>query len=213
MSGNKMIAVIGVGILIVLGLVYVVSMDHDEAASGEEVDGAFVAQMVPHHESAIEMAEMAQEKAEHPEIVQLANDIVRTQGTEIETLNGIHDRLFGGAMDNQDHGALGMDESMMGMEMDMDSLETAKPFDREFIDQMILHHQGAIRMARVELREGEDQEAKDLAMEIVDDQAAEIEQMNAWREEWYGAPSPSGGVPSLDESVPDEGESMEGMEH
>lgn len=213
MSGNKLIAVIGVGILILLGLVYVISMDDDEAMSGKDVDGAFVSQMVPHHESAIEMAEVAKENAEHPEIVKLANDIIRAQGSEIETLNGIHDRLFGGSMDSQDHGDLGMDESMMGMEMDMDSLETAKPFDREFIDQMIPHHQGAIRMARVELREGEDQEAKDLAMEIVDAQAAEIEQMNTWREEWYGAPSPSGGVPSLDESAPDEGESMEGMEH
>jgi uncharacterized protein (DUF305 family) len=213
MSKNKMIAVFGAGILIVLGLVYVVSMDHDESASGQDVDGAFVSQMVPHHESAIEMAEVAKENAEHPEIVQLANDIVRTQGAEIEALNQIHDRVFGGPMDSQDHGGLGMDESMMGMDMDMKSLETAKPFDREFIDQMIAHHQGAIRMARVELRDGEDQEAKDLATAIVDAQVAEIEQMNRWREEWYGAPSPSGGVPSLDEMSPESGDAMEGMDH
>lgn len=214
MSGKKMIAAIGVGILVVLGLVYIVSMDHDdEAMSGREVDGAFVSQMVPHHEGAIEMAEVAKNKAEHPEVIQLANDIVRTQSTEIETLNEIHERLFGGTTDSQDHGDLGMDESMMGMDMDMSALEAAKPFDREFIDQMIAHHQGAIRMARVELRDGEDQEAKGLATAIVDAQVAEIEQMNRWREEWYGAPSPSGGVPSLDEMAPEDGDSMEGMEH
>lgn len=209
MSGKKLISVLGVGVLIALGIVYAVSMDHD-STSGQDVDGAFVSQMVPHHESAIEMAQIAKVNGEHPEIVQLANNIVRTQGSEIESLNGIHDRLFGGSMDTQDHGDLGMDESMMGMDMDMDSLKTAKPFDREFIDQMIPHHQGAIRMARVELREGEDQEAKDLATAIVDAQAAEIEQMNQWRKEWYGAVSPSGGVPSLDEMAPD---AMEGMDH
>lgn len=104
---------IGTGVLIALALIYVVSMDHD-SSSGQDVDGAFVSQMVPHHESAIEMAEIAKVNGEHPEIVQLANDIVRTQGSEIESLNGIHDRLFGGSMDTEDHGDLGMDESMMG---------------------------------------------------------------------------------------------------
>lgn len=209
MSGTKLIAVIGAGVLILLGIIYAVSMDHD-SSSGQDTDGAFVSQMVPHHESAIEMAEIAKTNGEHPEVIQLADNIVKTQGAEIATLNAIHDRLFDGSMDMQEHGDLGMDESMMGMDMDIDSLRTAKPFDREFIDQMIPHHQGAIRMARVELEDGEDQEAKDLATEIIDAQTAEIEQMNRWRKQWYGAVSPAGGVPSTDEIAPD---AMEGMEH
>ena len=224
MSRNKIVAVVAVAILIGLGIVVAVNTNDD--SSDDDVDGAFVTQMIPHHESAIEMAELAQEKGEHPQIIDLATNIVSSQSKEIDTLNEILGRLYGGSMDSQDHGDLGMSESMMdmgmdmgmdmdmdmdmGMGMDMESLETAKSFDREFIDQMIPHHQGAIRMARFELREGKDQEAKSLAMEIVDAQAAEIEQMNAWRKEWYGVPSPSGGVPSLDESVPDDGESMEG---
>src|SRR5690554_3663017 len=152
MSGSKIIAVVGIGILLALGFVFVAVRDKDESASGRDIDGAFVSQMVPHHESAIEMARMAKRNGEHPEIIELANEIVKTQGAEIEALNGIYNRVFGGSMDSQDHGDLGMDESMMGMDMDMTSLENAEPFDREFIDQMIAHHQGAIRMARVELR-------------------------------------------------------------
>jgi uncharacterized protein (DUF305 family) len=213
MSGSKLIAVVGVGIVVVLGLVFVISNDDDETMSGKDVDGAFVSQMVPHHEGAIEMAEIAKENGERPEIIQLANEIVRTQSAEIEDLNGMHVRIFGGPVGSEDHGDMGMDETMMGMDMDMGELETAKPFDREFIDQMIVHHQGAIRMARMELRYGEDQEAKDLATAIVDAQAAEIEQMNSWRQEWYGAPSPSGGVPSLDEMDPMEDHDMGGMNH
>jgi len=213
MTGSKLIAVIGVGIVVVLGLVFVISNDDDETMSGKDVDGAFVSQMVPHHEGAIEMAEIAKENGEPPEIIQLANEIVRTQSAEIEDLNGMHERIFGGPVGSEDHGDMGMDETMMGMDMDMGELETAKPFDREFIDQMIVHHQGAIRMARMELRYGEDQEAKDLATAIVDAQAAEIEQMNSWRQEWYGAPSPSGGVPSLDEMDPMEDHDMGGMNH
>ncbi|MBK5231418.1 MAG: DUF305 domain-containing protein [Thermoleophilia bacterium] len=191
-----------------MGIVFAVSMDPGDSSS--DVDGAFVSQMIPHHESAIEMAELAKEKGQHPEIIQLANNIVGSQSSEVESLNGMHDRLSGDSMMNEDSGDLGMDESMMGMNVDMETLGTAKPFDREFIDQMIPHHQGAIRMARVELQDGEDQELKDLAMQIVNAQAAEIEDMNRWRTEWYGGPSPARGVPGLDETS--SGDSMGHMD-
>ncbi len=210
MSKNKIATTVVVAILVTLGLVYAVSQNDDETASAKEVDGAFVSQMIPHHESAIEMAEVAKAKAQHPEISQLANNIIASQSSEVKLMNGIQDRLFGGSMDTNDHGDLGMDQSMMGMDMDLSALRNAKLFDREFIDQMIPHHQGAIRMARVDLQRGEDEATKRLATEIVGAQATEIEQMNRWRKEWYGARSPSGGVPRFDEPLPDP---MEGMQH
>lgn len=171
----------------------------DESAT--ETDGAFVAEMAPHHESAIAMAEIAQERAEHPEIESLADEIIASQSSELETLNAIHERLYGTPVGEMQHGSMGLSDEQMGVHMDSSSLEDAKPFDREFIDMMIPHHQGAIVMARTELAEGEDAETKALATEIIDVQASEIEQMNQWREEWYGQPSPSGGVPADDESA------------
>jgi len=210
MSRTKIISIAGAAV--VIGLILVLAIrSGDESASPQNVDGAFLTQMVPHHEGAIEMAEIAKERAQHPEIVQLANEIVRTQTSEIQRLNEIHESVFNTSVSGSDQGDLGMDQSMMGMDMDMDALETARPFDREFIDQMIPHHQGAIRMARVQLRYGEDQETKDLATQIVDAQAREIEQMNAWRKAWYGETSPSGGVPDLDEM--DMSAPVEGMDH
>lgn len=200
MSKMKVFSIVGAAVLIGLGIVFAISMDRGDSSSSKDMDGAFVSQMIPHHESAIEMAELAKERGQHPEIIQLANSIVRSQSSEVEGLNGMQDRLSGDSMINEDPGDLGMDESMMGMNMDMEALGTAKPFDREFIDQMIPHHQGAIRMARVVLQDGEDQEVKDLAMQIVDAQTAEIEVMNRWRTEWYGGPSPAGGTPGLDET-------------
>ena len=179
------------------------------AACGDDdsdttTDAAFVAEMVPHHESAIEMAEIAQERADHPEIRQLANDIVATQSEEITTLNAISDRL------DEEGGSLGLAEMEMGMDSDSSELETAKPFDREFIDMMIPHHQGAITMAYAELDGGGDEESKTLANEIIAAQSREIEQMNEWRTEWYGAPSPAGGVPEEGSMMSG---SMEGMDH
>ena len=188
----------------------------DDDAHVTDTDGAFLAGMAPHHEMAIEMAEIAQEKGDHPELVDLANNIVAAQTSEIKEIDRIHQRLFDEPVGQGGHGTLGLDDEMMGMDMDMDALETAKPFDRQFIDMMIPHHQGAIRMARIELADGSDDETKNLANNIIAAQSHEIAQMNRWREEWYGAPSPAGGVPSEDEPLPsaDSGDgTMEGMEH
>ncbi len=78
----------------------------------------------------------------------------------------------------------------MGMDGDAAMLDRASPFDRECIDMMIPHHQGAIRMARAELANGQSPELKELAEAIVDAQANEIDEMNTWRIEWFGARSP-----------------------
>ena len=186
--------------------------DEETSPQSSEADGAFITAMIPHHESAIEMAKLARERGEHPEIRQLAADIITAQGDEIEILDEIHRRLFGEPAGEMSHGSMGMSEEEMGMSTDMEALESARPFDREFIDQMIAHHQGAIQMARVELAEGADDEAKSLADAIITAQSLEIEQMNDWRTKWYGEPSPSGGVPEEDEAG-SAMEGMEGMEH
>ena len=187
--------------------------DDEESGSGStDTDAAFVAAMIPHHESAIEMAKMAREQAQHPQVRQLASDIISGQGNEIDILEQIHQRLVGEPAGEMNHGSMGLSEDEMGMSMDMDALEQADPFDREFIDQMIAHHQGAIRMARIQLAEGSDDEAKSLADAIITAQSLEIEQMNDWRTKWYGEPSPSGGVPEETEAASDAGSGMEGME-
>jgi uncharacterized protein (DUF305 family) len=172
--------------------------DNTTSSQAQSTDGAFIAEMIPHHESAIEMAEIAQQKTEYPQIKQLADDIVSAQDAEIAGMNDMHQRMFGEPVMGADHGSLGLGGQMMGMSANMDSLETAKPFDEAFIDEMIPHHQGAIRMAQIELANGQDQEVKDLAQSIIDAQSQEIEQMNQWREQWYGSESPAGGVPMME---------------
>jgi uncharacterized protein (DUF305 family) len=167
-----------------------------ESAPGNGVDRAFATAMVPHHRSAVDMAEIAKERSKRSEIKQLADAIVSTQNAEIETLTALDQQLKDAGVEAGD---LGVAEHEMGMGEDASMLEDAKPFDREFIDMMIPHHQGAIRMARVELDKGQNRELKELAEAIVDAQAKEIDQMNTWRVEWFGAMSPAGGVPAADD--------------
>jgi uncharacterized protein (DUF305 family) len=180
------------------------SDESDDSGSGtptiseaEHTDGAFISQMIPHHEGAIEMAEVAQEQAEHPEVRRMAEEVIATQSEEVRELEAAHERLFGEPVGGVEHGAMGLSTEDAGMGHDSSALEGADPFDQAFIDMMIPHHQGAIRMARIQLERGQDEELNALAEEIIDAQGVEIEQMNDWREQWYGEPSPSGGMPGM----------------
>jgi uncharacterized protein (DUF305 family) len=78
----------------------------------------------------------------------------------------------------------------MGQEI-RDLCATTANFDLAFIDAMIPHHQSAIMMAQVALERAEHPELKSLAQAIVDAQRREIEQMQAWREAWSGAATPT----------------------
>jgi uncharacterized protein (DUF305 family) len=74
---------------------------------------------------------------------------------------------------------------MMGDETDIDELENADDFDKEFIEQMIPHHQMAIMMANMLLNSTERKEMETLAQNIIKAQTKEINDMRSWHAEWY----------------------------
>jgi uncharacterized protein (DUF305 family) len=159
----------------------------DESGSksgpGNAADAAFAAGMVPHHEGALEVAEMAQERAEHAAVRRMADGIIRAQKAEISVMQRIAEDLgdmgIGG-------GHVGMDDEA-GPHTDMPMLRSARPFDRAFIDMMVPHHQGAVSMARQQLAEGEHPALRDMAKDIINAQNREIEQMRRWRTRWYAS--------------------------
>ena len=150
----------------------------DTRANG--IDRAFAEQMIPHHQGAIDMAEIALERAEHPELRELAEQIISSQKAEIAELEGALDRELAGV----EAASMGMSMEEMGMGMDAGMLGTAQPFDQAFIEMMIPHHEGAIVMSDVELRRGENPAMRDLAREITAAQEREIAQMREWRTAW-----------------------------
>ena len=150
--------------------------------NGEYSDERFIDAMVPHHQGAIDMAEVALENAEHPELLQLAENVISTQQAEIEELRRIKEQEFG---TSEVPAQMGPEEmEMMGME-DPAELANQRPFDKAFINAMIPHHESAIEMAQVALAESANPTIRDLAGRIVDDQTREIEQLRGWLEEWY----------------------------
>lgn len=177
-----------------------------QSATGNGTDRAFVADMIPHHESAVDMAKIAKQRGETTFVKDLADDIIRTQNAEITTMRSIATKLDDAGVKAKD---LGIPKHQMGMDNDLGMLRKADPFDRAFIDMMIPHHQGAIRMARVEIAKGSNLQAKKLAGQIIEAQTREIDAMNMHRTEEFGAASPAGGVPP-DDGATDEG-SDDGM--
>ena len=157
-------------------------MDHGAStptgeSTGAAVDRAFATMMIPHHESAIEMAEIARERGKSDFVKQLAEDIIKAQESEIETLKRVDAEL---ADQGVEPGDLGMDMDM-DMNMDMEELRTAEPFDEAFVDMMIPHHESAVDMAEAQLERGENEELKALAREIIKGQTKEIEEMREFR--------------------------------
>lgn len=185
-----------------------------KAREGNDQENAFLRAMVPHHESAVEMAKLAQRRGRHRQIKQLGDRIVATQSKEIGQMERLHKRLFGSEItpDPMAHKQLGLSADAAGMaHMGAPSmLERATPFDRAFIDEMVTHHQGAIRMANAILAKSHEPEIRSLAGSIATTQSHEIDQLNDWRKEWYGRASPAGGIPKGGSS---EMEEMPGMEH
>lgn len=87
-----------------------------------------------------------------------------------------------------------VDHSDGEMEHTMDGGSSTAPFDAQFIDSMIEHHQGAITMAKQALAESERSEIRQLSEGIIAAQQKEIEQMKAWRQAWYPDLAATGGM-------------------
>jgi uncharacterized protein (DUF305 family) len=157
------------------------------AQGGLSYDQRFIAGMTPHHESAIEMAEVALERAEHPEIKELAREIIQAQRAENTRMAGWYEEWYGGEIpEGMDHSMPGMGaEGAMGVSVE--ELRRADPFDRAFIDAMIPHHEAAVEMARDARENAERPELRELASQIIEAQEREIGQLRRWRAEWYGS--------------------------
>lgn len=155
----------------------------DSAASGTPTgaafDRAFIDAMVPHHESAIEMARVAKEAGlDQPDLVKVADDILATQQVEIDQMKSWRNEWFGSSELGPDGAAaLGLSESEAGMQHGADALRDSTDVNTDFAQMMITHHQGAILMAKLVDDRAEHDELKELADGIISAQEREIEVM------------------------------------
>lgn len=149
-------------------------------------DETFVTMMIPHHEQAVEMSDIVLGKEDiDPRVTDLAQQVKDAQGPEIERMLswlddwGIEYNPNSGGMEGMDHGSMGESGDGMMTADDMSALESADgaAASRMFLEQMIVHHVGAVDMARAALKDGQHPDVLELAQQVVDDQTSEISAM------------------------------------
>lgn len=212
-----------------------------------QVDRHFIEMMIPHHQAAIAMADLALTRSQRPEVKKMAEAIKQDQTREIQEMRTWYKQWYGkevpltsmtdmGMMGNSPkqvsgspmmnmdknmmsmmhnmmsegspmmsmgkdsmsmgynmiamgHSMMSMGQNMMNMghsmmSMDMDTLKTASDFDKEFVRQMVPHHQMAVMMAQMAAGRTTRPEIRTLAQSIIKSQNAEIAQMKGWQQAW-----------------------------
>ena len=133
-------------------------------------DIAFAEMMIPHHEQAIEMSEIAFLNTTNPDVLQLAQEIKDAQSPEIELMNS----WTGGKTST--HAGHMMDGMLSESELSDLRESKDKEFDRLFLEGMIKHHEGAIEMAQ-DVTDSENKDVADLSAAIITAQKLEINTM------------------------------------
>ncbi len=164
--------------------------DHNAA------DVTFAQDMIPHHEQALVMADVAIEGASTQELQQLAERIKDAQAPEIDQMTGWLESWGEDVpdLDAMDHMMMGHGDGdgfdMPGM-MDADDMQRMSwmmgdglAFDRMWVLMMIRHHEGAIEMAQTEQLDGQSADAIALADAIEAAQTAEIDEMQQMLRDW-----------------------------
>jgi uncharacterized protein (DUF305 family) len=187
-----------------------------------KVDQHFIEMMIPHHQDAISMADLALSRAKRPEVKQIAAVIKKEQTLEIQEMRTWYKQWYGkavpahsmtdmGMMENHHNqgqgtgtgmmgqgqgmgqgmmgkstgsGMMGMGQGMMNMKTDIDALKKAPDFDKEFVRQMIPHHQMAVRMAQMASGRAARPQIRTLTQSIIKSQNVEIAKMQGWQQAW-----------------------------
>ncbi|KAA1424505.1 DUF305 domain-containing protein [Mumia zhuanghuii] len=157
--------------------------DYPQDADLNEADVEFMTMMIVHHRQALDMAGLADTRAEDRSVRNLAERIAASQGPEIAAMAAWleqHDLPVPDAGEHGGHGGAG-GQPMPGMltEDQMDDLAAADgaEFDELFLRGMIEHHQGAVVMAEAVANDGTDLRVSEVAADVGSGQSAEIDRM------------------------------------
>ena len=138
-------------------------------------DAMYLAMMIPHHEQAVVMSNLAKTNGASPEVLELATSIANSQGPEITQMQGLLEAA-GALGEIGKH--MGHMDGMLSEEQIADLTAARGPeFDRLYLEGMIEHHEGAVTMAQNAIDSGGNPAVITLAEQQLAAQTAEIAQM------------------------------------
>lgn len=139
-------------------------------------DVMFLQMMIPHHQQAIDISNLALKTSKDPELLALANTIIRAQSSEIIQMNAWLKEAK--AETEMDHSISGMGGMLDTNELSTLTSATGKTFDLLWLKGMTNHHDGAIHMTSM-INDAQNAEIKRFGENVVKDQSAQIQQMKA----------------------------------
>ncbi len=163
-------------------------------------DQRFIVMMIPHHQGAIAIAELAVVRGGHPELRALAKRIATSQRQENAQMRRWYREWYGSDPPDWSCGGTGMGLGMgmgpgMGMGWDaaqnLKALRTAAEFDRAFLVEMVAHHRMGVWMASQALHTSQRPELRALEQAMVRVQSEEIRLMEQWLREWFKQKPPA----------------------
>jgi uncharacterized protein (DUF305 family) len=144
--------------------------------SPNSADVGYARMMIAHHEQALEMTELAPDRAESAKLKALAERITAAQGPEIGSMRGwLKEHGEDEKADGHEHAAM----PGMATEAQLKKLRAArgKAFDQLFLTLMITHHEGAITMATDVKSQGNNVRIEEMADDVIAQQTSEITRM------------------------------------
>lgn len=175
---------------------------HEVAGQNVEFDQLYIDMMLPHHESIIALAQAAEERLTDERLQTVAENIISAQSAENEELRGYREQWHGSA------DPMPMDESMMtevipmmgdmaSMQRQMDPQALITAFcagedpNLTFIELVIPHHEMAIQASETARDQATHEELRAIAERVVQDQQAEIDELETIRAELTGEGTPA----------------------
>ena len=166
-------------VVLAFALLGVLAIAGPASASGprSKAEREFLVDMVGHHAMAVDMAQMAKDKATHPELKGMADDIIRTQTAEMDRMRTWLKRWY--------HRRVG--DEHMGHDGDVQMLENSSgpEFEVRWMAMMSVHHTQAIERARAVRHFRLHGKVRKLTRDIIRAQQKEIDQLQEWLVAWY----------------------------
>jgi len=159
------------------------AMTSSPNAAKAPYDHQFLDTMSAHHQGAMHMAQLVEERSAHDELKQMAKKMIGDQEKDIQQLQDWKKQWYAGKGDAVNMKMPGM-ESMKGMSMSKLAASKGEQFDAMFLDMMPKHHTGGIKMAKDALKKAKHREIKDFSQKAIDSQTDEIAQMEKWKKDW-----------------------------
>ncbi len=164
--------------------------------TGLQFDQAYIDMMVPLNQGFVQMGQIASQRAQHPELKALANQIVSERQAEITQLQNWKKQWFGDSNTPSLNQVPmiqgeGLNLRLLDLQAVITQVKNApEPFDRAFIDAIVPQYQAGIAAANLAQSTGSHAELKTLAQKMVTEEQNELNELNAWRAAWYGTEEP-----------------------